>query len=1226
MSNRTAISSGKNRRKSQIGVVFFGVLFLFLCVFPGSATAQVLYGSLTGNVTDPSEAVLPGARVEALNTDTGVARTTTTNEHGLYSFSELMPGTYKLTVLAANFGTRITDGIRVTPNAVARVDVRLELKTQIESVTVTSAPPLLQTDKADLHTDLTATQIENLPISSSQGRSFQSLYKLIPGSGLPTEANSPAGNPQRAISVNTNGQSIQTNNTRIDGATMAYPWLPQNIAYVPPADAIESVNITTNSFDAEQGAAGGAAVSVQIKSGTNQLHGSLHEFHHDSSLEARDFFFPKTITIGGVTSNRPKNKNVQNQFGGTVGGPIKKDKLFFFGDYERTLQRIDAVPNGAQSVFGDASPSSPGYYQKLRSGDFSGIPTVIYDPATGNPDGTGRKQISCNGVLNVICPNRLDSAAMAFLKRVPAPNLVTANGLNNYYVALAAPYTRDTFDVKLNYVPSNKSMVFGRYSFSQSHIFDPPVLGAAGGGAINGGSAGNADGRIQSVGLGATYTFTPALLADWNFGYTRQHLGALNVDLGKNVGLDELGIPGTNGPSFLEGGIPFLNFATSAGGSALYSNMGNADTGNPFLFRDNQWVTNANLSWTKGKHSFRFGIEVDRAAINHFQPQGGTFGTARGSLNYNGNVTVNPSSAGASLNSNQYNSFAAFLLGYASTVGKATQTTAPIALRWTTWAAYARDQFQITPKFTFNYGVRWEFFPIGTSDNGRGLRYFDANPSDSNFGKVVIGGIGGVPITDGVDTGHGQFLPRVGIAYRLTNKTVIRAGYGMNADANNWRFFRNNYPNIIATQINGNTSYPGLTPTTSATYIPAACTTGNQATNTCAHPLPNYPGLQVGVPAISVPDIANQGVLSLPNTLGTNTIANPFHRGYIHSFNLTLQREFAGFVGEAGYVGARAIRPLALIQLNTGTIGGGQNSGVYNILLHQTSSDPCFTAQNTPQNPFAKCANTLGIGAYTPFKNSYYDSLQTKLTRRFGGSSQIGVVYTFQKAISYSDDEELQSTLFTLPSAYQLNKGPARFDRTHNFQLYGVYEMPFGKGKRWATHGVANIVAGGWQWNGVFSHLSGTPFTVTANNNLNAPGSGTDSADLIGPVHILNGTPAGGGATCLASDLSCHYFDPTAFAAPPSSRYGNTNRDFLRGPSFTNLDLSLFRNFKITERLGFQFRAEAFSLTNTPHFANPNANVSNAANFGIITSTIGGRSGTNLNGARQIWFGGKLTF
>lgn len=1076
---------------------------------------------------------------------------------------------------------------------------------------------MLQTDKADVHTDITANEITNLPILSSQGRSFQALYKLVPGSGLPTEANSPAGNPQRAISVNTNGQSLQTNNTRIDGALDAYPWLPQNVAYVPPADAIETVNITSNSFDAEQGNAGGTAVNVIIKSGTNSFHGTAHEFHTDNAFAAKDYFQPTTKTVAGVVVHNPTPRNVQNQFGGTIGGPIKKDKLFFFGDYERTLQRQLASSN--QTVFGGTDPSAADFYQKVRAGDFSGLPTDLYDPATGNANGSGRSRISCGGVLNVICPDRLDSAAVAFLRRLPAPNVARGvGGTNNYFALLPSTYTRDTFDIKVNYIPTSKMTTFARYSMSRSVIFDPPVFSdpanitdpdfGAGGGAIGGGSVGNANGRIQSIGLGATYTISPTMVADWNLGFTRQRLNAYNFDLSQNIGLDEFGIPGTNGPSPLEGGLPFFSFTT-------YSNMGNGDTGNPFLFRDNQWVTNGNLSWTKGKHSLRFGMEMDRAGINHFQPQSGSFGTARGSLLFGGQPTLNGTG-----NPDLWNSLASFLLGYPSQIGKATQTTNPVSLRWTTWAFYARDQFQITPKLTLSYGVRWEYYPFAHSVNGRGVSYFDTRPDSPNFNKVVIGGINGIPQDDDVDVGAGRFLPRIGIAYRLREKTVIRAGFGQSSDPNNWRFFRNNYPNIIATQINGSTGYPGFTGT-STTYVPAACMTGNQSTMVCSHPLPAYPGLQVGVPSVVAPDIASNAVITLPNSLGiSGTVANPFHRGYINSYNLTIQNEIAGFVIETGYVGARAVRPLALLQYNVGTIGGGQNSAIYNIATNQLTTSPCATAINTPANPFARCPNTPGIGIYTPFKSNYYNSLQNKVTRRFRDGSMIGVVYTWQRAISYSDDEELQSTLFTLPSAYDKNKGPARFDRTHNFQLFGLYQLPFGKGKSFAQSGIASVLAGGWEINWTFSHLSGTPFTVTANNNMSAPGSGTNAADQVAPVRYLDGVPA---SSCSAD--SCRFFDVTAFATPPTTRYGTANRNSLRGPGFTNLDLSVSRRFRLSERFGLQLRADAFGITNTPHFANPNANV-NGANFGAITSTIGGRSGTNLNGARLIWLSGKLTF
>jgi len=328
-------------RTGRAGIVFVAALLL-VSAFSVALQAQVLYGSLTGNVTDPTKALLPGARVEALNVDTGVARQAITNNDGIFLFAELQPGIYKVTISADNFGTKITENVRVAPNSSTRIDAELQLKQQAATVEVTSAAPLLQTDRADVHTDLDAKQIANLPNSSSEGRSFQSLYKIIPGFTPPAETNSQGGNPQRSQTSNVNGGSTQGNVTRIDGATDLYPWLPANVAYVPPADAIETVNIATNSFDAEQGFAGGAAVNVQIKTGTNQFHGSAHEFHTDNALAARNFFNAPTFH---------KPKNILNQFGGTFGGPIKKNKLFFFGDYEGTRNNLFAsqlnlnVPN-----------------------------------------------------------------------------------------------------------------------------------------------------------------------------------------------------------------------------------------------------------------------------------------------------------------------------------------------------------------------------------------------------------------------------------------------------------------------------------------------------------------------------------------------------------------------------------------------------------------------------------------------------------------------------------------------------------------------------------------------------------------------------------------------------------------------------------------------------------------------------------------------------------------
>jgi hypothetical protein len=1122
-----------------------------LCLSAGAANAQVLYGSLTGNVTDPSNASVPSSHAQALNVKTGVVREVAADASGIYLFRELQPGIYKVTTWAPNFGTKVIENVSVDANTETRVDVQLELARQTSTVTVTGAAPILQTDRADVHSELESADIQNLPNSSSEGRSFQALYKIIPGFTPPTETNSAAGNPQRSMTSNVNGGSTQGNATRIDGATDTYTWLPANVAYVPPADAIESVNIVTNSYDAEQGAVGGAAVNVITKSGTNQFHGSAHEFHTDQALAAENYF----TQVGPFR----KPKNIQNQFGGAVGGPIKKNKLFFFADWETTQQRQNATKS-----FTVANPAS--IFDANGDVNFTGTGTTVYDPNTGNANGTGRTAFP----NDTIPANRIDPAALILLQRIAAKGFVNGGGLtavNNYVANNTAQFNRDDIDGKVNYTPTQKLMIFGKYSFSKSFIFDPPALGPAGGDATNGGQLGNAFSRIQSVGLGGSYTINSNLVLDANLGYTRQRINAQDVDISLgNFGLTALGIPGTNGPELLEAGIPAFQITG-------FANFGNANTGNPFLFRDNQYVFNTNLGWTKGRHDLRFGFEYDRSGINHFQPQGGTFQTARGSFQFTGNATALNATGAAS--ANQYNAMAQFLLGLPTQAGIAVQNSIPNSLRFRNLDAYARDRWIVTSKLTVTYGIRWEFYPFATSDH-TGARVFDPATGD-----VLIGGLGGVPEDDGVKVGVGQFDPRLGIAYRLTGKTVIRAGYGIGTDPNNFRYLRNAFP---AVTISDFTALNGLP------FAPSGSLTGET--------LAPYPTLVAGIPAIALPNISS-GMVPLPNGLSTTTVPLNFRRGYFESYNLTVQREFAGFVAEAGFVGTRGVRVLTNVNINAAPAGGGQAGRVLNV---------------------ADGTNWSDINQLTPGFNSYYNSLQTKVTRRFGGGSFVGAAYTFSRAVDYEDNEELSFLIFPYSAYLPRNKALAGFDRPNNFELYGVYELPFGRTKRWAQHGVANAIAGGWQFNWLLSALSGTPLTITGGGaSLNAPGN-TETANLVGPMTVNGGIGPRPGQSCPMTTAGCDYFSVSAFAPVATGvvAFGNTGRDlpYLRGPGIFNLDASLFRNFRLTERLNFQFRTEWFGATNTPHFGNPNTTVTSNT-FGQINSSTG---------QRQIWFAGIVSF
>jgi hypothetical protein len=1138
----------KSAETKSYGLKSIACVAAFLLLMAGVAFAQILYGALTGNISDPTGAVLPKAHVEALNVATGIVRSADVDSSGAYYFAELQPGVYTVTVSASGFAKASFENVRVDVNALRRVDVKLKVATATQEVTVTAAAPLMETDRADVHTNIDTQEIQNLPISSSEGRSWQALYNLIPGATPTAEANSQAGNPQRAMNTNVNGGSNQTNNTRIDGVQNAYPWLPANIAYVPPPDAIETVNVVTNSFDAEQGMAGGMAANVQIKSGTNQFHGTAHEFHTDTSLRAENYFQPQQV-ISPITKQLVPfraPKDIQNEFGGTIGGPIFKDKLFFFADFDRTTER--KLATALETVPTDA----------LRTGDFSATGTTIYDPNTGTANGKGRTPF----LNNQIPAGRIDPAALAMIKLIPEPNIPNLQS-GNYFASNGAQFNRNDVDAKINYVPTSRSMVFGRYSISQSYIFDPPALGPAEGDATNGGQLGNAYSRIQNVGLGGTYNISSNMLVDANLGFTRQRINAQALDIGTDFGLNTLHIPGTNGPDPLQGGIPAFQITG-------YSNLGNPNTGNPFLFRDNQWVSNANLNWTRGKHGLRFGVEFNRSGINHFQPQGGAFQTARGSFQFNGGPTA--LSGGAA--SNQFNSIAEFLLGIPSRAGQAVQNQNPNSLRWSQYSLYARDQWQMRSNLTVTYGLRWERYPFGTSDHG-GLRLLD--PSTMN---VIIGGHNGVPLDDGVNTGPGLFLPRLGVAYRPLSKTVIRAGYGISADPNNWRFFRNAFPAVTISDYNGANS-----------FTPVASLNGTNAT------LAPYGTLPTGITPIPLPNLS-AGTIPLPPGVGTTTAAKDFRRGYTHSFNLTVGQEFAGgFVADVGYVGSRSIRPLSNININAAPPGGNTAGRVLNAKFGQIWPD---------------------INQLTPFGNAYYDSLQATLKRRFKGNSFIGVSYTWSKAIDFTDDEELNFMLF--PSDIPKARGLASYDRPQNLRFFGAYDLPFGRGQRWATTGILNHVLGGWQTNWVLSKLSGTPFTITApNGTFGAPGN-TETANQSGPVHIIGATPRPG---CLTGDLTCSYFDPSVFSAPVGPIFGNVGRDTVRGPGFFNLDMSIFRTFKLTEKFSFQCRGEAFGLTNTPHFNNPangnTAGFQNAGvgNFGAITSSTG---------QRTVWVAAKLMF
>ena len=1110
------------RHHTAVATNILLALLLSILLRPTPSQAQVLYGSLTGTVTDPAGASVAGAKVEALNTDTGIAKEAVTDEHGGYLFTDLQPGTYKVTVRAASFGALVQQGLRIEANSEKRADAQLQLANVSQSVTVDASVVGLQTDRADVNAQIQSSQITQLPEPAM--RNFQAVFIIVPGVTPPASEHSEAGNPQGALGTNVNGASYNNNATRLDGALDLYPWLPEIAAYIPSTEAIQTVSVVTASFDAEQGMAGGSAVNVSIKSGTNSYHGAAWEFNQISALKARNYFY--------YGANNPKA--IENQFGGNFGGPISKNKLFFFANWEVTDKRANV--SALETVATDP----------LRAGNFAATGANIFDPATGLANGRNRTVFAGD----MIPTSRFASASVKMIQLMPEPNQASAAATptNDYFGSGDYSSTHHNIDSKLNYNPNEKSALFARYSASPSHIFDPPGLGAAEGNTLDGGQPGTALGLVQSVGLGGNYSIKPTLLLDGNVGYTRVRLQAENVDISKDYGTQVLGIPGTNGSYALDGGYP--NFGVSG-----FSSFGNSNVSNPFLFRDNEYVGAANLSWIKGSHNFRFGGEYQHFAINHFQPQT-SFGP-RGGFTFSGGLT----SLNGGAATNLYNAWGDFLLGLPQQMGISTEYINPATVREANYAFYARDQWQVTHKLTFNYGIRFEAYPLATRD------HYGADIYNPETGLVCLGGVSGQPHDCGVKVTSGQVVPRVGIAYRLNEKTVIRLGYGMSVDPNSYRAMRDAYPATIALALSGATSY--------------------QAAGSLATGLPPIPG-----PNLSV------GPIQLPTTITTTTYPSDYRRGYIQSLNVTLQREIAkDFNIQGAYVQTRAIRHTDDININPAGPGGGNAGRAYYAITGQTTD----------------------ITESTPFNSSNYNAFQSQLTKRVG-AGLVGASYTYSKALDYGDNDDSGLTWAWAPMI-QRNYALAGFDRTHNFQLYANWELPVGPGKRFVSQGITSKIVGGWQLNGILSRYSGTPFTVgSSGSSVNAPGNTQTAEQILPTVSILGGHGIG------ANGAS--YFNPLAFAPVTTVSFGNSGRDILRGPGVFNVNASIFRNFVISERFKMQFRMETFNLTNTAQFGNPGATVSSATfnSDGSVKALNGYTQITSASNERQLRFALKLTF
>src|SRR6266566_2466147 len=1131
-----------SRRRIHLACLF-ALCFLALG-YPHRAGAQVLYGSVTGTVTDQSGAGVPKAHVVLTNRATNVQREADADDTGHYVVIDVSPGNYDLSVKAGGFKPLTQTNLTVTANTVTNADAKLQVGAVSEQVTVEASAVTLQTEKTDLHTELSEKAILDMPLN--QYRNYQTLINLVPGATPGVFQNAIADTPERALSTNINGTNRNNNNTRVDGATDVFVWLPHHTVYVPPAETIQEVNISTNNFDPEQGMTGGAAITVITRSGTNQFHGVLFEYHEDQALRARQFFET-------AASSPRKGKSILNDLGGTFGGPVKKDKLFFFGSYDGTFERDNRQVStgplpGIQTV-----PTAA-----LRVGDFSGTSTKIYDPATGGGNPATRTQFvassnpsspvfnsACTNALG--CPNmipaaRLSAISQQILALVPPPNL--PGDTANYFKSATQRLTRNNFDGKVDWNRTSSHIIFVKYSAMKSVFHGEPNLGKAIGDCACDGGLGDFHSLVQLVTVGHTLTLSPTLVVDGNVGFTRMSEYGKTPDFGTNIGSDVLGIPGTNGPDLRSSGFPL--FAISG-----YANIGNPEGWNPAFRNDWSFTSNHNVRWSHGKHQVSAGTDIVHHHLNHWQPELGA--GPRGEFDFGGGASVG--------------------------VGRSDQFIKATAREWQ-FGWFIGDRYRVTPKLTVTLGLRYEYYPLMTRNGA-----FQFDRYDFTTNNVLLGGIGGNPGNLGVTTSKKLFAPRIGLAYQINNDTVVRAGFGISVD-----------PLPLARPLRG--FYPL---TVGSNFVGANSFAPFSSLSPLASPLPGGP-IPVGIPSVCCPNISG-GTLPLPAQALERTVGpGELKRGYIESWNLVVERKLpANFLVSVGYVGTQTVHQFADLNINASQPGTGKLGQPLN----------CKTANFTTNPPtcvvpgFGRTSDTL---LFQGWLSANYHSLQVALTRQFSKGLMVKGAYTYSKAINWTDDDGWAGLAWNDPNILRRNRAVAGFNTPQIFQLAYVYELPVGKGKPWANGGgAATKILSDWQVSGIFSAIHGQPFSLTASSaSLNAVGQ-RQTPNQVGPVKKLGGIGTGN-----------PFYDPTAFAAVVASAvYGNVGRNTLYGPGSVNLDFSLFRTFKFTERCDLQLRADAANLFNAPHFNNPTGSRS-SGNFLVITSA--------KNDERQFRFGLRLAF
>ena len=1161
------------RRESLFRYLSLAVIALGIWAGSIAARAQAIYGTIYGQVTDPSGAVIPNAKITVTDVSKGTSVEVTSNASGEYQALHLIPDVYNVKASAAGFRSVENTNITVAADTSPKVDLQLAVgSADASSITVTSEDPQLKTDRADVAAVFDQRTVSDLPIA---GRNFANLEMLIPGAQAMGWSQNSAEDAQGSPTVQIAGQHFSGVQYLLDGAANQDPILGQ-IVVNPPLDAVTEAKITTQDYDAEFGQAVAAVVSAQTKSGTNSFHGDAFDYRRSDAQQATNPY----NQFGSVPAA------LYSQFGGSLGGPIKKNKIFAFGDYQAVRQRIGGSALGTvpTKLMHDSCLSGGGcdlseFLSESAKGSSRG---QIYNPRAGGAPFSN----------NLIPNNLLSKQALALLALLPTPNQPgSANGtVNNYAGSGNGIVNQNQFDVRVDDHLSDKLHAFARYSYFANANSAATLFGAAGGTGFSNGFGGSANGRNQSAVAGIDDALNPNLLTDFRLGYLRYHVATHKFDGTADLATT-VGIPGLNlGDTFTSGSPAFYIQDTSGSNGDGLSNFGSGLGVNgcncPLVETEDQYqITN---NWTKiiGNHSIKFGVDL-RYARNLRVPSDSN---RAGELTFSGKDTENASAGGGI-------GLASFLLGDVASLSRYVSSSINAKESQDRIFTYVQDGWRVTPNLTLNLGVRWELYTPETV-NGKGQGGF----ADLKTGQVRVAGYGAINDGMNVSNNFKNIAPRIGLAYQINQKTVIRAGYGRSFDIG---VFGSIFGHVVTQNL------PVL----------ANQSLNNSGINTSAFSLSNGPT------AFVFPAIPASGLITIPN--GDNVKIRDDPNGFptVDAWNLSLQHQ----------IGKSSSFALAYVA-NKGThsfAGDGQTTNANQVAaclpggVAGSGESLCWnpSGPSTPVNgvtsntqylrPFyASRGWTQDLTYYHDGFDTHYNALQTSFEKRFADGLQFTARYTWQRAFNTGGDyQEIDR---------KVNYG--RFDdlREQEFQFYGTYDLPFGKGGRFLSgaHGLVNYLIGGYELSTSMNLASGLPFTASygecGQDIPSGPcrpnkGNGTlqfnlSSFDTVTHQRRYFTVPQG-------------FVGGGPFTRPGLDQFGSSSRNAFTGPSFFNDDLTLLKNIPIKEGIKGQFRVDAFNAFNHIPAGNPgNTCIDCGSSAGLITGMATGSS------PRQIEFSATVSF